>query len=615
MKTLRPYQAAALKATWEWIFTKETMPLVVAPVGSGKSLMIAEFIKQCHERYPGTRILMLTHDKRLLEQNMEELREQYPTVDAGFYCAGLNQKRLHNDVTFASIQSIHAKAAILNRAPGVILIDEAHLVNPKAATRYRSFIEDCFALNPMCRVIGFTGSPFRSDSGLLYTGSPRLFDGVAYEIPISYMIEQGYLCRPILPKVETTMNVDGVGMKGGDYIEKQLDDAINTDEITRACVEEIIEKGVDRHAGLIFTVTTDHCDNVVEEFKRQGETSVAGIHSKMDKNEVARTIELFKAGKIKYLVNVAMLTTGFNHPAIDLLAYMRPTRSPVLYIQCTGRGLRTLYAPGYDLSTQEGRLQAIAASQKKDCMILDFGGVVSSLGPIDDVDISGIKDRNASESAPPPDEPEIKFCPNCEAPASQRQRHCYECGHEFYEGSDPAISNTPETKAAILSQDIEPETLAVWKMRLSKHRKRVPDGEPPATPVMKVTYETAAGLINEWVCFEHVDFARQQAEKWHAQHLPCYPVCFFDSIDKALEWQDPEFANAANRYVKPHKIMAKKSGKYWTVVDKEMPTKEEILQMVKDEESGAEVEATIDVEGLKREKERQAGWMDELIDF
>jgi len=608
MKTARPYQRAALNSLWQWINEKETHPLVIAPVGSGKSLMIAEFIRGYNSVHPHTRIVVMAHDKRLLEQNMAELLEQDPLADAGFYCAGLNQKRINNDTTFASIQSIHDKASLMHkRPPSFILIDEAHLVNPVKDTRYRSFIDDCEAMNPNCITIGFTGSPFRSDSGYLYTGNPRLFDGVAYEIAISFMIDEGYLCRPTLPPVTTVMNTEGVGTRGGDFIDKQLDDAVNTDALNRDCVREIIEKGVTRKRGLIFTVTTDHCDNVVEEFRRQGEHA-EGIHSKMAKGEVKRIIEDYKAGKIKYLVNVAMLTTGFNCPEIDLLAYMRPTRSPVLYIQCTGRGLRTVYADGYDLETTAGRLAAIANSEKPDCMILDFGGVVEALGPIDDVDISSIKDnkpKGASAEEEEVDELDMKICPKCEAPATKKQRLCYECAHEFYEEEGLALVRGAETKAAILAADRVPEEFNVWGMATSFHRKKTPEGEPPALPVMKVAYETGAGYIYEWVCFEHMGKARNNAIRWHKEHLPAFPNMVPKTVNEALENQCPEKANQRNRYVRPNKISAVKAGKFWNVLSKVMPTLDEINVMVADEEAKEkEIEA-----------QQSAGWIDELIDF
>ena len=120
MKTLRPYQNAAEVSLFKYLFEKKGNPLVVAPVAAGKSLMIANFIKKLHEYYPRTRIVMLTHVKELLQQNAAELIEQYEGVDMGFYCAGLNQKRLHNDVTFASIQSINNKLGNINRVPEIM---------------------------------------------------------------------------------------------------------------------------------------------------------------------------------------------------------------------------------------------------------------------------------------------------------------------------------------------------------------------------------------------------------------------------------------------------------------------------------------------------------------
>jgi len=121
------------------------------------------------------------------------------------------------------------------------------------------------------------------------------------------------------------------------------------------------------------------------------------IKLKLAEKERKRIIADYKLGKFKYLVNVAVLTTGFNVPDIDCLCFMRPTRSPVLYIQTTGRGVRPVYSEGFDLNTQEGRLDSIANSIKKDCMIVDFGGVIDELGAIDTVDIrkkfSGVKEE------------------------------------------------------------------------------------------------------------------------------------------------------------------------------------------------------------------------------
>src|SRR5690606_6516527 len=91
----------------------------------------------------------------------------------------------------------------------------------------------------------------------------------------------------------------------------------------------------------------------------------------------------FKAGRIRALTNVNVLTTGFDTPGIDLIAFLRPTQSTGLYVQMAGRGTRPIYGEGFDLTTAEGRLAAIEAGPKRNALVLDFGGNVVRHGPID----------------------------------------------------------------------------------------------------------------------------------------------------------------------------------------------------------------------------------------
>lgn len=545
MKTPRQYQESALSSLFDYLFQYEGHPLVVAPVGSGKSLLISEFIKRVHAQYSRTRIVMLSHVKELLEQDAEELISQYPECDFGFYCAAMKQKRLHNDVTFASIQSVHNKISDFNRCPEIIIIDECHLISHNDQTQYRKFIDSVLSINPNAKVIGFTGTPFRADTGRLDEGEGALFDGIAYQIDIEYMIKEGYLCRPKTPQITTKMDVSGVGKRGNDYIESQLQKAVNTDETTKACVKELIEHGTDRKKWLIFTAGIEHCENVAKEIESYG-ISCSIITGKTDKKERDDVISKYKKGEIRCLVNVAVLTTGFNDPAIDLLAFMRPTKSPVLYIQCIGRGIRTLYANGYDLNTTQGRLDAIKNSPKQDCMVLDFGGVIDELGPIDAVEIRKVN-KIKKEKEETGDSP-IKRCPSCGAICAPAQRYCYECSYAFISDSlDKKASNK-----AILSEDEPIIEHDVLDMNLTKHYK---GRDERNTPVMKVSYITITGTFYDWVCFEHQGFAREKASAWHKK------FCDLDlqpsSIDEALTWG----------YKSPSHIKVRKKGKYFEVID------------------------------------------------
>lgn len=556
MKILRPYQNAAEVSLFKYLFEKKGNPLVVAPVAAGKSLMIGNFIKQLHEYYPRTRVVKLTHVKELLQQNAEELIEQYPGVDMGFYCAGLNQKRLHNDVTFASIQSVHSKIGNFNRIPQIIIIDECHLISHKDSTTYRKFIDGVLNINPNCRVIGYTGTPFRADTGRLDEGENKLFDDVAYEISMEFMIQQGYWAKPVCPEIATKIDVSGVAVRGGDYVAGQLQDKINTHEVNDACVKEMIAKGQSRRKWLVFTAGVQHAHDVAEELRMAGVTS-AVVTGETPPHERDSIIRSFREGKIRCLVNVAVLTTGFNVPDIDLLAFMRPTRSPVLYIQTIGRGVRPVYADGYDLDDLNGRLSAIANSVKPDCMVLDFGNVVGTLGPIDQVSIK--KKYTGEKPQEDVGEAITKVCPSCGAECAAAQRYCYACSYCFIELEEKASNK------AIMSSDTEPEWVEVLGMYQSKHQ--TPDSWQPS---MKVTYSTMLGTIREWICFEHWKaevgepkrFAWDKAVEWHNARRSDLPV--------------PNDAYDASNieYPEPSRIKVRLKGKYYEVLDYDFEPKQ-----------------------------------------
>ena len=559
MKQLRPYQEAALTSIFKYLYKKKGHPLVVAPVGAGKSLLIAEFIRRVHSDFPRTRIVMLTHVKELLEQNYSELKEQYPDSDVGFYCAGLAQKRLHNDITFASIQSVHNKIALFNRCPEIIIIDECHLLSHNDQTQYRKFIDSVLDINPNCKVIGFTGTPFRSDTGRLEEGEGALFTDVAYEISMTYMIEQGYWSKPITPKPKYVMDVSGVGTRNGDYIVGQLEKKIDTDEVTIECVKELLLYANDRKKVLVFTAGVLHCQHVVDCLRSFGQ-SAEMVTGETDKEKRAKIIADYKNGKFKYLVNVAVLTTGFNVPDIDCLCFMRPTKSPVLYIQCVGRGVRPVYADGYDLSTTEGRLNAISNSIKQDCLVVDFGGVVEHLGAIDTVDIrrksNGVKSETDEKG-----EAILKICPSCGTECAASQRYCYSCSYSFIS----ANLNVNASNEAVTTIDQPAEWVKVMSMTVTKHTKR---DNPDAKPTMCVSYGTMRGLIKEWVCFEHDGFARDKARSWFFKRFPMGEVP--DTIDFALTYKWPQ----------PSIIEIKKDGKFWRILGVEFNKQEPVIETI-----------------------------------
>ena len=409
-------------------------------------------------------------------------------------------------------------------------------------------------LNPNCRIIGYTGTPFRSDTGRLDEGENKLFDDVAYEISMEFMIEEGFWAKPVCPAVAHKMDISGVGTRMGDYNEKQLQEAVNKDEVTDPIIEELVQKGSSRNKWLVFTAGIEHAEEVTKKLNDAG-VSARCVHSKQDAKINDQNLADHKAGKYKALINVAKLTTGYNDPLIDLIVFMRPTRSPVLYIQMIGRGVRVVYADGYDLTIKEQRLEAISNSVKPDCMVLDFGNVVGTLGAIDQVSIRKVYTGESEETEV--GEAITKICPSCGAECAASQRYCYECSYCFIQLESKASNN------AVMSMDEEPEWFNVLHMDMARHEKV--GGEPS----MKVTYVTMTGAVREWVCFQHHNFevgnkkrfAWDMAVKWHNKRLPDTPVP--NEVDVAVDIP----------YPKPTRILLKKDGKYHKIVDYEFPEK------------------------------------------
>lgn len=516
----RLHQNKAVEATFEFLAANDGSGLVVAPVAAGKSLIIAETIKRACSLFPQTNCLVLTHIAKLLLQDEEELKGQWPEARTSFYSDKLKKKDFSGQIIFASINSIYKKAYKIPRCIDLIFIDEAHLISPDGNTMYRKFLADMRIINPFVRIIGYTGTNFRATEGRLTEGPDKLFDSVIYQIPMLYLIEKGFLCPLITPPVRTRMSTAGVKTSKGDYVTKQLAAAIDKDPITIACVDEIIEHGVDRKKWLVFTADIQHCKNVTEEIRSRG-ISCEMITSEIQ-GDTEKIYARFKSGEIRCLVNVSMVTTGVNVPAIDLLVFMRPSRSPVLYVQMAGRGMR-IY-PG-----------------KTNCMLLDFGGVVAELGPVDLVDAYKASNGNGTGEAP------IKPCPRCNSICFAGARYCHDCEYEF--PPSPLALTKTAASIAVMSNQIEPEWQKVVSISYKSHLKA-----GKTAPTLCVTYHTLAGLFREYICYEHTGGPREKAARWH-RRMSDLPVPH--KVSEALKIA----------YKKPTGVLTRQVGKYFEIID------------------------------------------------
>lgn len=501
----RDYQEASVAAIFRYFEEGgRGNPLVALPTGTGKSLVIAEFIKRAYQMYPGQRFIKLTHVKELIGQNYRTLLQQWPTAPCGVYSAGLGRKDSHLPVTFAGIDSIVNSAEDFGHID-LVLIDEAHLVSPKDGTRYQKFLTALKDRNPYLKVIGFTATHYRLGQGLL-TEVGGLFTDICFDLTrmdaFNWLLAEGYLC-PLIPKrTHSELVLDSVRTQAGEYVLKDLQHAVDKSEITYATLKETLTLADGRDHWLIFASGIEHTIHVRDMLESLGIPATC-VHSKMADRERDKNIADFKAGRYRAMVNNGILTTGFDFPEIDLIVMLRPTQSPGLWVQMLGRGTRPVYAPGYDITTTAGRLAAILASPKKNCLVLDFAGNTRRLGPINDPVLPRARGKGPKGHAP------VKTCEVCGTYNHTSVRYCISCGHEFH--SEIKFGPGASTDDLIAASTPQVVTFPVDKVTYGVHSK---EGRPDS---IEVSYYCGLRRFREWVCLEHEGYAKHKSRDWWRQ--------------------------------------------------------------------------------------------------
>ena len=386
---LRPYQQEAVDATLNHFRKSDESAVIVLPTGAGKSLVIAELARLARRK-----ILVLTHVKELVEQN--HAKYQSYGLSGGIYAAGLKRKEKHHQVTFASVQSVAANLDQFRDEYSLVIIDECHRVSGEETSQYQRIIELLRQQNDSLKVLGLTATPYRLAMGWIYRyhyrgfvrgtddEQDKPFRHCIYELPLSYMINRGYLTRPELVNAAvaqydfSTLTQD----RFGEYAEKDVNQLLSKHQrVTRAIIEQVMEMAAERQGVMIFAATVQHAQEIAGYLPEQETALVTGATDLRDRDQL---IQRFKQRQLKYLVNVSVLTTGFDAPHVDLIAILRPTQSVSLYQQIVGRGLRL----------DEG---------KRDCLVIDYAGNHVNL-----------HHPEVGEPKPNPDsEPVQVFCPGC----------------------------------------------------------------------------------------------------------------------------------------------------------------------------------------------------------
>jgi DNA repair protein RadD len=498
MATLRPYQAEAVAAVYDHLRNRSDNPCIVLPTGTGKSHVIAQI---CHDavRVWCGRVVVLAQVKELLEQNAAKIAGLLPADMVGVYSAGLNSRDTEHPVIVAGIQSVYQRAGELGPFD-LALVDEAHLIPPDGEGMYRRFLEDAGKVCDHLRVIGLTATPYRLQGGVICRDE-NMLNAVCYEAGLREMIAQGYLSPIRSRSGKSPVDLSGVHHRGGEFVADEMAAAFDTVDVTRAAVDEAVRLTKDRRSILVFAASVEHCQHVAEALAERTGEPVGVITGETPAGERKDTLARFRGEcravdllgtlepPLRWLVNVNVLTTGFDAPNIDAIVLLRATESPGLLVQMCGRGLRLC----------EG---------KKDCIVLDYGQNILRHGPLDGIQPPKDKQKRDGE----PQEPAGKVCPNadCRNVVHVAVRRCELCGYEWPPPPIPIGYRADGTP--IMQGDVKDEEHEITSVMYRRHEKR---NAPDAPPTMRVDYyDGLAVAASEWVCLEHAGYARSKAMRW-----------------------------------------------------------------------------------------------------
>ena len=399
---LRPYQEVAINDAADAL-DKHGNTLVVAPTGAGKTIMLSALVGK--RRGVSKDVLILQHRDELVSQNSTKFQRVNPELSASYVNA--SQKDWGGDAVFAMVQTL-SRENNLKHMPKVdlIVVDEAHHT---VADTYQRIINAAKRANEGVQVVGFTATPNRGDK----KGLRDVFTNCSHQIEISTLIREGFLVPPktFVVDVGVQDELRDVRKTASDFDMADVEKIMNRRAINKRVVEEWLDKAGDRKT-IVFCSTIRHAEDVCEEFVGQGVIAHV-VTGNTPSNEREEILHDLAHGETQVVVNVAVLTEGFDAPPVSCVILTRPCSYKSTMVQMIGRGLRTV-----DQEEFPGVV-------KTNCVVLDFGTSVLTHGSLDDaVDLEGSGDKESGEAPKKP-------CPECNSVVPLGVRECPFCGHLF----------------------------------------------------------------------------------------------------------------------------------------------------------------------------------------
>lgn len=576
MYKLRDYQQQAVNNTIKYFQKKRDPAMIVLPTGAGKSLVIAELA-----RIAKGRVLVLAHVKELVEQNFEKYKSY--GLEAGIFSASLGKKEDAQKAIFGSVQSVARAPDDFFNNFSLLVIDECHRVAEEGATQYQEVVQKLITQNPQICILGLTATPYRLGVGWIYeysqngeikTDKKRFFKQCVYDLPLTYMIKNKFLTPPVKVDIPVTCyDFSELTEKSNNqdqaFSTTEIEEILkNQKKLTPFIVKNIIDI-VDRYnrkGVMIFCSSVKHAEEIMTYLPQTDSRVVLGETSLKERNEI---VEDFKNKKFKYLVNVSVLTTGFDAPHVDVIAILRPTESNSLYQQIVGRGLRL-------------------SAEKKDCYVLDYTGMGH------DIYTPEINDRRPAKDTVPVRVP----CPECNfindfwgytgfdgevlehfgrkckgATQDQTTMHIIPCGYRFRFkichncGSDNDItaSSCENCKTNLID--------AAAKLKQAKLSKNAHVLTPE-----KITFEVRKDKnSNPYLEIRYYDFDAQYVSEAHffnnTTSIKKFNINFLRSHLKrpelAVDIRTPQdVINLQKLFRLPAFVIARKQDKFWKITEK-----------------------------------------------
>lgn len=562
MYQLRPYQKEAVESTVAYFRRRRDPALIVLPTGAGKSLVIAELAKIANGR-----VLVLAHVKELVEQNHAKYTSY--GLDAGIFSAGLGKKDSTQKAIFGSVQSVARAKDDFFTDFSLLVIDECHRVSDEGSTQYQEVITKLRKNNPKLCVLGLTATPYRLGLGWIYeqapngelkSDQPRFFKECVFELPLSYMIKNKFLTIPVKVDIPVTCyDFSELTEKGKMYTMAEVEELLKSQKkLTPLIVNNIIDitEKFKRKGVMIFSSTVKHAEEILS-YLPEGEAKLVVGDTEIAERDAI--VEEFKERKFKYLVNVSVLTTGFDAPHVDVVAILRPTESNSLYQQIIGRGLRL--DPG-----------------KTDCFILDYTGMGH------DIYTPEIADKKPAKDSVPVN----VACPECDFTNTFwgivdfegeviehfgrkcrmggcgylfRSKLCHVCGIE----NDLTAKECKECRAVLVNADSK-----LAQARLSKNAHVMsPDKitfeerlDKNANPYLEIRYYDAdAKYLSEAHFFSNTSSMKKFQINFLRSHLK--------RPELTNEFTNPQEVIKYQKLLRlPSFVIARKQDKFWKITEK-----------------------------------------------